>query len=159
MGFQNKVNLQQAPAVAGDFASANPVIARLAGEGALIAGAAGVTVGLFAWVSGNQVNNTGSGVPSGFIHRENQALITTWLADSSNLVPKGKPVTVHVAGDFWAKTLTNATTGQKVFASTTTGEIKTDAAGATVNGYIETKWLVASDASAGELIKITTWGV
>lgn len=159
MGFQNKVNLQQAPAIAGDFASANPVISRLAGEGALVAGADGVTVGLFAWVSGKLVSNAGSGAPAGFIHRENQAAITTWLADSSNLIPTGRPVTVHVAGDFWAKTLTNATTGQKVFASTTTGEIKTDAAGATVTGYVETAWKVASDASAGELIKITTWGV
>lgn len=159
MGFQSQVQLQPALAVAGDFASNNPRAALLTGEGALVSGSSGVTVGRFAWVSGGTVSNAGSGKPQGFVHRENQALITTWLAEKSNLVPQGLPITIHVAGDFWAQTLTNATVGQKVYASLTTGEVKTDAAGATVSGYIETDWKVASAASANELIKITTWGV
>lgn len=159
MSFQSQVYLQQAPAVAGDFASNNPRAALLTGEGALVAGTDGLTVGRFAWVSNGVVSNSGTGKPQGFVHRENQALITTWLSEKSNLIPKGLPVTVHVAGDFWAQTLTNATVGQKVYASLTTGEVQTDAAGATVAGYFETNWSVASAASANELIKITTWGV
>lgn len=159
MGFQKQVQLQQAPAVAGDFASNNPRAALLVGEGALVAGATGAVVGRFAWAVNGVVSNAGSGKPQGFIHRENQALITTWLAEASNVVPQGLPLTIHVAGDFWAQTLTNATVGQKVYASLTTGEVKTDAPGATVAGYIETDWQVASAASANELIKITTWGV
>ncbi|MCU4576122.1 hypothetical protein KTJ34_01680 [Acinetobacter courvalinii] len=159
MSFQSQVYLKQAPAVAGDFASNNPRAALLAGEGALVAGVDGVTVGRFAWASNGVVSNVGSDKPQGFIHRENQAFITSWLSERSNLIPKGLPVTIHVAGDFWAQTLTNATVGQKVYASFTTGEIKTDAPGATVTGYIETDWKVASVASANELIKITTWGV
>ncbi|MCH7381615.1 MULTISPECIES: hypothetical protein [Acinetobacter] len=158
MGFQKQVQLQQAPAVAGDFASNNPRAVLLAGEGALVAGASGAVVGRFAWAVNGVVSNAGSGKPQGFIHRENQALITTWLAEASNVIPQGLPLTIHVAGDFWAQTLTNATVGQKVYASLTTGEVKTDATGATVAGYIETDWLVASAASANELIKITTWG-
>jgi predicted RecA/RadA family phage recombinase len=158
-GFQSAVNLQQAPAIAGDFASANPRASRLAGEGALVVGSAGCTIGRFAWVSGTQVTNAGSGVPSGFVHREMQAVITTYLAEGSNVIPAGRQITLMVAGDFWAKTLTTATVGQKVFASLTTGEVKTDAAGATVAGYIETAWKVASAAAANELIKMTTWGV
>ncbi|USA53862.1 hypothetical protein NDN13_01330 [Acinetobacter sp. C32I] len=158
MGFQKQVQLQQAPAVAGDFASNNPRAALLAGEGALVAGATGAVVGRFAWAVNGVVSNAGSGKPQGFIHRENQALITTWLDEASNVIPQGLSLTIHVAGDFWAQTLTNATVGQKVYASLTTGDVKTEAAGATVAGYIETDWLVASAASANELIKITTWG-
>ena len=49
MPFQKVVNSYQAPAVAGDFASTNPNASMLAGEGALVAGDSGVTVGVFAW--------------------------------------------------------------------------------------------------------------
>lgn len=158
MGFQTSVNLQQAPAVAGDFASANPRASLLAGEAAIVAGTSGVTVGRFAWVGNGVASNAGATKPNGLVARENQSVITTWLADGSNVIPKGLPVTLYVAGDFWVKTLSNASIGQKVFASLSTGEVKTDTAGATVSGYIETNWVVASAASANELIKISTWG-
>lgn len=124
-GFQSSVNLQQAPAVAGDFASANPRASRLAGEGALVVGTAGCTVGRFAWVSGTEVTNAGTGNPSGFVHREMQAVITTYLAEGSNVVPAGRPITVMVAGDFWAQTLTAATVGQNVYADHNTGAVGT----------------------------------
>jgi hypothetical protein len=159
MSFQDRVNLQQAPAYAGDFASANPRASVLAGEGALVAGTGGLTVGRFAWNVGGAVTNAGTGKPTGFVHREMQAMITVFLAENSNVIPAGRPITLHNAGDFWAQTLTTATVGQKVFASLTTGEVKTDAAGATVAGYVETAWGVASAGAANELIKITTWGV
>ncbi|MCV5473623.1 hypothetical protein OFN43_32725, partial [Escherichia coli] len=55
-GFQSVINQQQAPGVEGDFASANPKASLLAGEGALVAGANGVVVGRFAWVSNGVVN-------------------------------------------------------------------------------------------------------
>jgi hypothetical protein len=159
MSFQAQVNLQPAPAVAGDFASANPRATTLAGAGALVAGAAGIVTGLFAWVTGNTAVNNGAGVPSGFVHRENQALITAFLAESGTAVPQGLPVTLYTQGDFWAQaTVAPATIGQKVFAKLTDGTIQTAAAGATVAGYIETKWFVASAGAVGELIKITTWG-
>lgn len=159
MGFQKTINIQPAPAVEGDFASANPRASVLAGEGAFIADTAGVTVGRFAWAdSSGLVTNAGAGAPTGFVHREQQALITAWLGETSMLVPEGLPITLHNEGDFWVKTLTVATVGQKVFASLTTGEVKTDAAGATVAGYVETIFKVGSAGAANELIKITTWG-
>lgn len=159
MGFQKTINIQPAPAVEGDFASANPRASVLAGEGAFIADAVGVTVGRFAWADATgKVKNAGSGAPTGFVHREQQALITEWLGETSMLVPEGLPITLHNEGDFWVKTLTVATIGQKVYASLTTGDVKTDAAGATVAGYIETRWSVKSAGAVGELIKISTWG-
>lgn len=158
MSFQSQVNLQPAPAVAGAFASANPRAVLLAGPGAVVAGATGVTVGAFAWVTNGVALNSGAGVPSGIVHRGNQALITTFLAETSNSVPQGLPLTVYTQGDFWMQTGTIATVGQKVFASLTTGQVQTGAAGATIAGYIETKWFVASAGAVNELIKITTWG-
>lgn len=106
MPFQNRVNRDNPIAVAGDFASANPRASVLAGEGGLIAGPLGVTVGRFAWVSadGRTVTNSGEGAvaPTGFVHREQQALITVYLAETSNVIPAGFPVTLHDEGDFFA---------------------------------------------------------
>lgn len=133
-GFQNVVNLTPAPAVAGDFASANPRASVLAGPGGLVAGAGGVVVGKFAWVvpgvgdvSGSVVNSFASSniAPSGFVHREQQALITSYLAQSSMLVPAGFPVILHNQGDFWALVTgsTAATVGASVYANFATGDI------------------------------------
>ena len=158
MPFQTTVNTTPAPAVAGDFASANPNASVLAGPGAFVAGTGGANVGVFGWADANGlVTNAGSIVPTGFIHRDMQALIVTWLAEASMNIPAGQPVTLMSAGDFWAKTLTTATVGQKVFAVLADGTIKTGAAGATIAGAIETKWFVGSAAAANELVKITTW--
>lgn len=158
MGFQTSVNTTPAPAVAGDFASANPNASVVAGPGTFVAGSGGANVGLFGWAdTDGLVTNAGSGAPTGFIHRDTNALITTWLGEASMNIPEGLPVTLMSAGDFWAQTLTNATVGQKVFASNTDGTVKTGAAGATISGYTETKWYVGLAASANELIKITTW--
>jgi hypothetical protein len=159
MPFQTSINAQQATAVEGDFASANPRASVVAGEGSLVTGTGGVTVGRFGWADANGVVlNAGAGAPTGFVHREMQALITAYLGASSMVVPAGMPITLMSAGDFWAKTLTVATIGQKVFTSNTTGDVKTGAAGATITGYTETKWFVDSAAAANELIKISTWG-
>lgn len=160
MTFPRVINAQQNPAVEGDFASTNPRGSVVAGEGAFQAGATGLTVARFAWIdfaTGLVVNN-GSGVPNGFIHRENQALNTAYLAASGMVIPSGAPVTVMRSGDYWVKTLTTATVGQKVYASLTTGDVKTGATGATVTGYIETQWFVDSAAAVGELIKISKAG-
>lgn len=127
-GFQSTVNLQQAPAVAGDFASANPRASVLAGEGALVAASGGCVVGRFAWLSGNNASNAGTGSPTGFVHREMNALITVFLAEASNTVLGGYPVTLFNEGDFWAKTLTDAVRGDNIYADHNTGAV---AAGAT----------------------------
>ena len=158
MGFQSTIHNDPNPAVAGDFASANPRASVLAGPGAFVAGTGGANVGLFGWADANGlVTNAGSGAPTGFIHRDMNALITTWLGSASMNIPEGLPVTLMSAGDFWAQSLTVATVGQKVFASNTDGTVKTGAAGATIAGYTETDFFVGSAGAANDLIKITTW--
>lgn len=157
MSFPNVVQYQPAPAVAGDFASSNPRAVVLAGPGGLVAGTGGVNTGLFAWADVNGlVTNAGSGVPTGFVHREQQALIVTYLAEYGTNVPVGFMVTLHATGDFWVNTTTVATQGQKVFASNTTGVIATGATGATIAGFTETKYFVETAGAVGELIKMSS---
>jgi hypothetical protein len=161
MPFQTVVNINQAPATPGQFASANPRASVLAGPGGFVADTGGVTVGMFAWVdtaTNTKVSNAGSGAPRGFVAFELQATITAWLAENGSVIPAGMPVTLYDQGDFWVKTLTAPTVGQKVFASNTDGSVKTGAAGATISGYTETKWFVDSPALINELIKISSWG-
>jgi hypothetical protein len=104
-GFQKAVNQYLPIGVEGDFASANPRASAFAGEGGLIAGPNGVTVGRFAWIEadGRTVTNSGEGAtaPDGYVHREQGlALITQYLGESANLIPAGFPVTLQSAGDF-----------------------------------------------------------
>ena len=158
MGFQTQVNAQQAPAVAGDFASSNPRAACVAPEGGFVAGAAGVTVGRFAWIQsdGKTVLNTGTGKPDGFVHREQQAFITAYLGEASNVVPVGQPVTLMRTGDYFATATGNsAVKGEKAFAKLADGTVEFDAAGATVAGFIETDFVCTQAAGSGELAIMT----
>lgn len=134
-GFQKTINATPAPAVEGDFASVNPSASVLALAGGLVAGAAGVIVGRFAWAknSDQTVSNAHPGVASriGFVGREQSgAMITTFLAESTLTVLKGYEVTMYNAGDFWGRFAGGATIGQKVFASYIDGSLSAGAAGA-----------------------------
>lgn len=157
MGFQTQVNITPAPAVEGDFASANPRASVVAGPGALVAGADGVTVGRFAWADANGVvSNSGAGVPTGFVHRDMQALITEWLGEASMVIPQGLMVTLHNQGDFWARTSTAAVIGQKVYANFATGAISTGPtgtppAGAAFTGSIAATVLTVTAVASGTL--------
>jgi hypothetical protein len=156
-GFQSVINQYPAPGVEGGFASTNPDATYPAGEAALVAGSNGVTIGRFAWEVNGVVSNSGTGAPAGFVCRDGQASITTWLGSDSNVIQAGREITLKTAGDYWARTSTAATRGQKIFASLTTGQVQTGAAGATITGYAETNFKVGNTCDAGELVKITTW--
>lgn len=158
--FQTRINQYLPIGVEGDFASDNPVSTWLAGEGALVAGDDGVTVGRFAWVDADNMTaaNTGTGEPQGFVSREGQALITDWMGNASMVIPVGMAVDLKTRGDFIVRTTTVATVGQKVFASLTDGTISTGAAGATVAGSVETIFTVGSAGAANDVIKMGTWG-
>lgn len=144
-GFQTAVNTQPAVGVAGDFADANVRTALMAGPGGIVAGTGGLTVGLFAWVSaypldpdgtGQQATNSGQGVPSGFVGRAQQGLITTFLAGSSQVIPQGFDVTLFTGGGFWAKNdgTVIAAPGMKAYASISTGKVRFGLAGSATQG-------------------------
>jgi hypothetical protein len=141
MSFQTSVSVQPAPAVAGDFASANPRFSVDAGPGGLVAGPNGVTVGRFAWLSASSIdpngaptiaNNFGSGPVGGFVHREQQGLITSFLADSGMVIPPGFMVTLMKGGSFWVKNegTTEALFGQTCYAAFANGAANFAASGA-----------------------------
>lgn len=159
MGFQTVVNITPAPAVAGDFASSNPRASADAGPGAFVAGAVGCNVGRFAWAdSSGLVTNAGSGVPTGFIHRDLQALNFNLLSDSTLQIPEGYPVTVMTAGDFWAVSANAASSGQKVFANPADGSILCDTAGATVGATSFTASIAASVGGAPSVMTVSAVG-
>lgn len=160
MPFQTVVNTNPAPAVAGDFASANPRASVLAGEGTFVAGPAGVTVGVFARAKNSTgvVTNAHPGAPclTGFVQRDQLALITVWLAEASMLVPAGIEITLMAKGDYWAKFVAGAAIGQKVFAYYTDGTLVAGTAGsppagAVVTGAIAATTLTVSGVSSGAL--------
>jgi hypothetical protein len=125
MTFPTSVNGVQAPAIAGDFCDANEHVSVDAGPGAFVAGPAGVAVGTFAWADATQtyLSNTGAGAPTGFIGRHQQALITAYLGETSNVVPYGFGVTAYSQGGFWVKNSGSGavTVGMKAYANNATG--------------------------------------
>lgn len=162
-GFQTSINVVQAPGVPGDFATANPRRSTPMGEGAFVASPSGLTVGLFAWADSatNRVlSNTGTGVPTGFVHRNLQATNTVYLSETTMTILPGMPVgELFSSGDFFVKNAGSsaAAIGMKAFANTTNGTISFAAAGATVTGSVETKWLCSAlpgggTGAAGELV-------
>jgi hypothetical protein len=166
MPFQNRVNTFPPLAVAGDFASANPRAVALAGDSALIAGPGGVTVGQFAWVSsvdGKTVNNfphTSTDV-LGFVHREQQALISIYLAESSLLIPAGFPVTLQVAGDFFdlVQGATAATIGAACYAAYNGGGLFIGALPAGITGTASIGATFTATAAGNQLTTSAVTGL
>lgn len=160
--FQTSIQVTQAPAVAGDFASTNPRHSVLSVPGGFVAGANGLTVGLFAWAdssTGTILSNTGTGAPTCFVHRNMQAMITAYMGLYGMTIPAGMIVgDMFDGGDFYCVNAGagSTTIGMKAFANNTNGTISFAAAGATVAGSTETKWYCATINAAGELVKITS---
>jgi hypothetical protein len=122
-GFQTAINYQPAVGIEGDWCSANPHASMLASAGQLVSGPNGVTAGRFAWADGaGIVRNNGSYAMSGFgrlgfMHRDQPALITTWLAQSTMLVQPNIEVALLARGDVWCKFAAGALPNQKVYAN------------------------------------------
>lgn len=163
--FQTTINLNPPIGVEGQFASVSNTHNVLAGVGQLVAGDEGVIVGRFAWAN-LETGIADTAKPSvltncavGFVGRgSNFGIIFNAFDGASMLVSKGYGVTLFDRGDFWVKTTTVATVGQAVFASDTTGEIATGAAGATIAGFTEVPlFKVASIGAVGSLVKISAF--
>lgn len=165
--FQTEVQKYPAKGVPGDKAGLNPTVYT---DRNYISGDAAVTVGNFVWDDpGNPVPpdyygsgvmkalSTGTGLPLGLVQR-NLSYFNYDLMDGGTLVlPEGSNLNTVIRGDLYAVAATAATKGQKVFAVLADGSLKTDAAGATVSGAVETPWVVTEGGAAGELITISNW--
>lgn len=152
MSFQAQVNLQPAPAVEGDFASANPRATMLAGPGGLVTGPAGVVVGNFAWATAAGVATSAWAASTriGFVHREMNALITAFLGESSLTIPAGLPLTLYTAGDFWDRFAGGAAVGQKVYAYYADGT-----AYAAATGTPPTNALIVANTATNNTLTVT----
>ncbi len=170
--FQSQVYPQQAPGVEGDFCDHNPRATVDAGPGGLVAHPEGVVVARFGWLEYSQIDpnnapiivrskSTG-GLPAGFIHREQQGLITNYLGGSSMVVPGGFPVTLHQAGGFFAlnRGAAYAGPGMKAYARLSDGGVVFGAAGgspgaAATTGSIAASTFAVTGALAGNVLNVT----
>lgn len=178
--FPNQVNTIQAPAVEGDFASANPRSTVLAGEGALIAGngvidgvlVEGIVVGRFGWLSYERVDSDqapaiidtfGAGQPAGLVHREQIGYITPYLATASMVLLKGQAATLFNSVDLWVKNRgsTFAQVGMKAFANFADGSAYFAVAGTTPPGgsgdasSVAAATFTATGSIAGNVLNVT----
>lgn len=145
MGFQKQVYGTLNEGVAGSRASQNP--ASFSAKKAI----GSPQPGRFVWGSadGTQYSPAGAGVPDGFATLTHTGVIIGYMAEAQMVYPDGFNVEATHSGDWWARSTTTATLKQKVFASNTTGEIATGAAGATIAGFTETPWVVTAVAAPG----------
>lgn len=169
MGFQNRVKQQPAPAVAGDFASTNPRASVTAPKGgymaapdypAAIGGALGpaLLVGRFAWANpatGLMSNYFQANSLLGFVHRENQTIITSFLGEQRLAIQAGFPATAQSQGDYWADFAASApdAAGLSVYADPVTGIATAAAAGGSA---VATGWTGA--VSVAGLLTVTGAG-
>jgi hypothetical protein len=170
-GIQSSVGTQPAPAVAGDFCDTNPRATVDAGPGGLVAGAGGVTVGRFAWWDAAQtdadgapavVNSFGSGPVTGFVPRNQQGLITQYLADASMQIAPGFGMFLFSEGGFWVVNdgANAAVIGQKAYADFATGKVSFGASGAPTGVASATGSIAAGSGSvtasiAGDVMTVT----
>lgn len=132
-GFPRTVNNQPGRAVPGDFYGANPRATVLGGEANYVAPADGVTVGNFAWALPEGLSSTYvEGADIGFIGRNMQAVISTFLGESTMVVLEGLPVTLYSQGTFWAQFAAGANAGERVYADPSTGAPVADSTQAAV---------------------------
>src|SRR5262245_15084615 len=170
--FQTQVYPSLAPGVEGDFCDHNPRSSVDAGPGGLVAEAIGCTVGRFAWLDFSRIdpNNapiiartrSNGGLPWGFIHREQQGLITNYLGGTGMLVQGGLPITVMSSGGFFVKNAGTvyAQVGMTVFARASDGAAIFAAAGAAPGASSVTASVAASTFSvtgsvAGNVLTVT----
>jgi hypothetical protein len=145
MPFQTLVNTRPVPALVGDWASDGPRFFYPAGPGGLVAGSAGVTIGRFAWISPTTIdfeggpticNSFGTGPVSGFVHRNQQGLITTYLAEYGMVIPQGFMLALVTGADIWIKNegTTECNPGYVAYANFSNGAATFNAPGTPTQG-------------------------
>src|ERR1035441_957803 len=149
-GFQTFVNNELPIGVVGDFVGASIRASVPAPPGGFVASSQGVLVGNWAWgnpatgIASNtyQLNSSG-----GFVHRENNGLITQFLGFNTLTVLPGNMITLMAQGDYFAAFAAAATVGQKVYADPVTGALSAGATG----GGVTANSTAASVANTGVL--------
>jgi hypothetical protein len=162
-GFQTQVNNVQAPAVAGDFASAAPRATIVTSQwqdatGAMhtspIAGPNGLTIGLFCWLDNSTysiASNSGAGTPNGFVHNAHEAFITTYLSAYGYTIPGGFQCgNIFDAGDFFVVNngTNEAIPGMKAYANNLNGQASFAATGSPTAGGTSTASTISAQTGS-----------
>jgi hypothetical protein len=151
--FPQQVQTFMAPAVAGDFCSANPRFSLIAGPGAMVAGT-NLYVGRFCWADPTNkiLNSNGSGPVSGFMGRNQQGLITQFLSAATMQVLSGIQCFGYSGGDFWVVNNGSliTTVGMKAYANYATGLVAFAATGNPPAGGV-----VTGSIAAGPSVSVT----
>jgi hypothetical protein len=122
-----------------------------------LAAEADISVGTFVWPGSDpekQAKYGGTGSPLGFVERSLVHPLYDVVGEGDLVIPEGETLSIATSGCFWARTSSAAAVGQAVFASTTDGTVSAAASGSTVNGSVETGWIVISGGAAGDVIMI-----
>lgn len=165
--FQNQVYINPAQGLPGDFASSNPMVYKLSSTGKMVADASGVKVGQFCALNADGTVTTIPGAaPSGglsrigFVHREENAQIVTYLAESGYTIQPGQPVAAFGTGDWFinADAVTGTPSrGAAILWDTTTGLI--NVGGTATATLIDTGYkMISESAAANALIIISNTG-
>lgn len=155
MSFQGKINRDLPRGVAGDFASTNPRNSILAGEAALRAGEQ-LNVGQFGFAdlqTGIVMSEYVAGRVIGFVHRNNQGIVAIG-EEATMVVPQGRAVALYSAGDFYIVSPGPGAAGEPIYALEATGAVSLVAAASQ-----ETNFVLAENAVAGQLVKITRFSI
>jgi hypothetical protein len=142
---------------------------KLSSSGKMIADANGVTVGKFAVLNGGANTGTVTSVPGAaptsptqilFVHREQNAQITTFLAESGVTIQPGQPVAGFSTGDFFVNAdVVNGTPqrGAQIWWDTLTGNTIVGAPTSPPATTVETGFYLVSDsASVGSTVIMST---
>jgi hypothetical protein len=163
MAFQQVINITQALAVEGQFASANPRHALPSVEGGWRAGSGGVQIGMFCWVDATNtlVSSTGAGLPSGFVANVLEGLNMAYFGTpgaAGLFIPPGFGVgNIFNGGDFWVKNrgAGAVVVGMKAFAGNQNSSgIQFAAAGTVIANWTETKFVAGTAGAPNELVKM-----
>lgn len=121
-----------------------------------------VEVGKFAWDNGDGTcSATGTGQPTGIVHRTMFVPITDFASGATMTVPPHLACGIADKCSILINVSDVPTVGNKIFVNNTTGAITNGAAGATVTGATETSFRIISlcdnEAAAGALVGVTNW--
>ena len=154
MALQKKVELYRAIGVPGAMATPDQTIYTVLNYMAETE----INVGSFAFAGTDEteVKATGTATPLGLVVRNQVYPIYDVVTTGTLVIPAGATVTIAVKGDFYVKTTTAAKAGDKVWASSTDGTIKTSA-NASESGYVDTGWTVKKGGAANDTIIISAW--
>ena len=151
-GFPTQVNVQPGVGVVGQFCSSNPRASVLSKAGAFVAGAAGLTIGAFAWLdpSYTYASNGGGGLPAGFVANEEQGVNTTFLSSNGLAILPGMACTLFNEGEFWALNAGSSavTPGMKAYANNSNGSITFNTTGNPPSGATSTASTLASNTAS-----------